>query len=85
MQGAIPFAHKLELPELTDVGLDKDAGWLVAFEPCPALQTNYSLYKELFVLRCCWCLRADSPGAQARSQLQNSGLCHSWLRTVLSR
>ena len=34
-----------------DVGLDKDACWLVAFEPCPAIQTNYSLYNELFVLQ----------------------------------
>lgn len=68
-----------------DVGLDKDTYWLVAFEPCAAIQTNYSMFNELFLLQFCWCLRADSRGAQARSQLQNSGLLHSLLTAVFPR
>lgn len=47
---------------------------LVAFEPRPAIQTNGSLYNDLFVLQFSSSLRADAPGAWARSQLQNSDL-----------
>lgn len=41
MPGA--FAGNLEIPALMDDRLDKDACWLVAFEPCPAIQRNYKL------------------------------------------
>lgn len=74
LQEATPgaFAGEPETHELMDVGLDKDSCWLVALGSCPALQTDCSLYTELFVLQFSWCPRAHSAGVQAGSQLQNS-------------